>query len=167
MAMTSLEPARDADLARAASAGDRAAFGAIYDRYATPVHDFCLRMVGRRDDAADITQDTFLVAAQRLGQLREPERLRAWLYAIARNECYRASKKRGRQLPKDDIEMIDSSPLIEDQIGTREMAALVWDAASGLTPEDREVLELNVRHGLEGQELADALGVNRRLPTSH
>jgi hypothetical protein len=42
----------DADLARAAAAGDREAFAGIYDRYADRLHDFCVGMLRDRDDAA-------------------------------------------------------------------------------------------------------------------
>jgi DNA-directed RNA polymerase specialized sigma24 family protein len=66
----------DAELVRAATAGDRGAFAAIYDRYADRLHDFCWSILRNRDEAADATQDAFLVAAERLGQLRDPERLR-------------------------------------------------------------------------------------------
>lgn len=76
----------DAELARAAAAGDRAAFAGIYDRYADRLHDFCVGMLRDRDGAADCVQDAFCTAATRLTQLREPEKLRPWLYAIARNE---------------------------------------------------------------------------------
>ena len=46
-------------------------------------------MLGHPADAADTVQDTFVIAASRLAGLGEPERLRAWLYAVARNECLR------------------------------------------------------------------------------
>ena len=70
-------------------AGDRGAFAAIYDRYADRLHDFCWSVLRDRDEAADATQDAFLVAAERLGQLRDPERLRPWLYAVARSQALR------------------------------------------------------------------------------
>jgi DNA-directed RNA polymerase specialized sigma24 family protein len=69
----------DAELVAAAIAGDRGAFAAIYDRYADRLHDFCWSLLRDRDEAADATQDAFLLAAERLGQLRDPERLRPWL----------------------------------------------------------------------------------------
>jgi DNA-directed RNA polymerase specialized sigma24 family protein len=43
-------------------------------------------------DAADAVQDTFVIAADRLADLREPDRLRAWLHAAARNVCLRKIK---------------------------------------------------------------------------
>jgi hypothetical protein len=62
----------DAELVAAAVAGDRGAFAAIYDRYADRLHDFCWSLLRDRDEAADATQDAFLVAAERLDQLRDP-----------------------------------------------------------------------------------------------
>lgn len=71
----------DAHLAVAAGS-DRAAFAAIYDRYGDRLHDFCVGLLRDRDAAADCVQDTFCVVATRLAQLREPDKLRPWLYAI-------------------------------------------------------------------------------------
>jgi DNA-directed RNA polymerase specialized sigma24 family protein len=41
-------------------------------------------------------QDTFVIAASRLAGLRDPDRLKPWLYAMARNECYRKSRGRAK-----------------------------------------------------------------------
>jgi len=79
---------------RAATAGDRGAFAAIYDRYADRLHDLCRSALRDRDEAAAATQDAFLVAAERLGQLRDPERLRPWLYAGARSQALRRARAR-------------------------------------------------------------------------
>ena len=48
---------------------------------------YCHVMLSDREDAADSIQDTFVVAATRLGDLQDPRKLRPWLYAVARNEC--------------------------------------------------------------------------------
>ncbi|HXA90894.1 MAG TPA: sigma factor [Mycobacterium sp.] len=71
--------ASDAELAGAAAAGDRAALGGIYDRYADRLHDFCIGMVRDRDAAADCVQEVFCTAAVELRKLREPGKLRPWL----------------------------------------------------------------------------------------
>src|SRR5258708_16584964 len=84
----------DAELAGAAAAGDRGAFAGIYDRYADRLHDFCIGMVRDYDTAADCVQDVFCTAATALPQLREPEKLRPWLYAIAPTEPLRRTRQR-------------------------------------------------------------------------
>jgi RNA polymerase sigma factor (sigma-70 family) len=137
----------DAELVRAATAGDRGAFAAIYDRYADRLHDFCWSVLRDREEAADATQDAFVVAAERLGQLRDPERLRPWLYAVARSQAFRRARARSRVAPEQAAQQSD-------------LRQLVWNAAAGLSERDRALLDLHLRHGLEGAELGEAVGVD-------
>jgi RNA polymerase sigma factor (sigma-70 family) len=151
----------DAELAVAASAGDRGAFAGIYDRYASRLHDFCVGMVRDRDAAADCVQDVFCTAATTLPQLREPDKLRPWLYAIARNEALRRIRQRRREQPSDELPDTSSREAGPDTLAARsELADLISEAAGGLSDRDRSVLELAYRHGLDGPELAEALGVS-------
>jgi DNA-directed RNA polymerase specialized sigma24 family protein len=94
MTIAPLEPADavdDAELAVAAAGGNQLAFSAIYDRYADRLYDFCVGMLRDGDAAADCVQDVFVTAATKLVQLQDPNRLRSWLYAIARTRRWRAS----------------------------------------------------------------------------
>lgn len=151
----------DAELACAAAAGDRGAFASIYDRYADRLHDFCIGMLRDRDAAADCVQDVFCTAATRLAQLRDGDKLRPWLYAIARNECLRCIRARGRERVYDEVPEAESGEAGPDTLAARsELANLIAEAAGGLSERDRSVLELAYRHGLDGPELAEALGVS-------
>lgn len=151
----------DATLAQAAASGDRAAFTAIYDRYADRLYDFCAGMLRDRDAAADCVQDVFVIAAGKLAQLEDPDRLRAWLYAIARHEALGALKRRRRERPSDELPDIASGdPDLATVAARHELANLIDEAFGGLSDRDRTVYELAYRHGLDGQELADALGVS-------
>ena len=76
----------DTELASALSGGDSTALADIYDRYADHLHNFCYGVCRNPEYAADATQQTFLLAFERIGQLRDPSRLKSWLFAIARNE---------------------------------------------------------------------------------
>lgn len=153
----------DAQLVRAAVGGDRQAFAAIYDRYADRLHDFCIGMLRDRDAAADCTQDTFVVAAEKLSRLREQDRLRSWLYAIARNECMTRLRGGRRELVSKDIPDMPSHDADLATLAARsELAELIGAASGGLSDRDRAVLELAYRQGLDGAELADALGVTAR-----
>lgn len=152
----------DADLVGAALAGDREAFAAIYDRYSSQVFTMCAHMLGNREDAADATSDVFLTAAERLGQLRDPSRLRVWLLAIARRNVYRRSSGRSRAVTVAEVEDMTGPLAADHEVGaaveSTELAAVLGDAATGLDDGDRTVLELQLL-GLEGADLADALGV--------
>jgi RNA polymerase sigma factor (sigma-70 family) len=153
--------ASDAELANAAAAGDRGAFGGIYDRYADRLHDFCIGMVRDRDAAADCVQDVFCTAATILPQLRDPDKLRPWLYSIARHQALRAIRQRRREQPSEEVLEAASEEAGPDTVAAgSELADLIADAASGLSERDRLVLELAYRHGLDGPELAEALGVS-------
>ncbi len=150
----------DATLVVAAREGDGEAFAAIYDRYADRLHDFCCSVLRDRAEAADAMQDTFVAAAQKLTQLRDPSKLRAWLFAIARHESLRRAKARSRAIPTDDIPDLavsDASP--ENEVSRSDLTEVVWAAAAGLSERDRALLDLHLRQGLDGQELADSIGV--------
>ncbi|MDD7926372.1 RNA polymerase sigma factor [Actinomycetospora chibensis] len=150
----------DASLAAAAPTSSTA-FAAIYRRYGDALHDFCLGMLRDPDAAADCVQDVFCTAATRLGQLREHDKLRSWLYAIARHEALARLRGRRREEVADEL---PDRPSPEHSLDTlaarRELADLVARAAGGLSDRDRTLLELHYRHGLDGPELADALGVS-------
>lgn len=150
----------DATLARAAAAGDRSAFAAIYDRYADRLHDFCVGMLRDREAAADCVQDVFVTAATKLVQLREPDRLRSWLYAIARSEALARIRARKREQLSEELPEMPSGEADMATLAARtELADLIADASGGLSDRDRVVLELAYRQGLDGPELAEALGV--------
>jgi len=152
--------AGDADLVGAAAAGDRAAFAGIYDRYADRLYDFCLGIVGDRD-AADCVQEAFFMAAVDLPTLRDPAKLRPWLYSIARHQALRALRARKRESISDELPDEPSADAGPDVLAARnELAELVAKAEGGLSDRDREVLNLAYRHGLTGAELAQALGVS-------
>lgn len=152
----------DAELALASAAGDRAAFAEIYDRYADRLHDYCWRMVRDRDGAADCVQDVFCIAVTRMTQLRDPDKLRPWLYSIARSEALRLIRDRDRETVSDELpDAAADDPSPETLAARGELADLVSDAAGGLSDRDRSVLELAYRHGLEGADLAEALGVTQ------
>ena len=150
----------DGELARAAAEGDRRAFAEIYDRYADRLYDFCVGMIGDRDAAADCVQDAFCVVATDLKGLREPDKLRPWLYSIVRHHAMRRLRHRYREESSDEIPDMASHEVGPDMMaGQSELARLVAEAAGGLSDRDRDLLELHYRHELDGPELAEALGV--------
>ena len=86
----------DRDIVAAIVAGDPAGLSAAYDSYAAGLFGYCRSLLGEPADAADAVQDTFVIAAAKIGGLRNPARLRSWLYAVARNECHGRLRARAR-----------------------------------------------------------------------
>ncbi|MGB8861619.1 MAG: sigma-70 family RNA polymerase sigma factor [Ilumatobacteraceae bacterium] len=150
----------DSELVTAWLSGDHDALAAIYDRYADSMYAYALTRARNRADAADIVQDVFLRAAERLGQLRDRTRLRAWLYAIARTRVIDGAR---RPTLHADTEEIAAMPADHTEptegIARAELAELVWVAADGLNERDRELLTLHLQHGLDGADLADVVGM--------
>ena len=132
-----------------------------YDRYADPLYKYCRSMLGNPADAADTVQDTFVIAASRLAGLGEPERLRAWLYAVARNECLRVPRTAKPAPELDGVQdATDEVAGVGEDAERAKLRALLRDAVGGLSPAEREVIELQLRQGLEPAEVAAVLGVS-------
>lgn len=151
----------DAELVAGVLAGDREAFAAVYDRYADRLHDFCASVLRDRHEAADAVQDTFVLVAERLGQLNDPDRLRPWLYAVARSVALRRTRARKRIVLDAEVsEMADTDAEPQRAAEQAALRDLVWSAAAGLSERDRALLDLHLRQGLDGSELGEAMGVS-------
>ena len=148
----------DADLVLMARQGNQAAIGEIYDRYADRLFGFAFSMLRDREEAADAVHDVILRSSQKLDQLRDPSKLRPWLFSIARNEVMSRTRQRSRRDNREVPDMAADLPDSDNSLIQNELQQLVWDAADGLQQRDRELLELQMQ-GLEGEELAEALGV--------
>jgi RNA polymerase sigma factor (sigma-70 family) len=173
----------DAELVERARAGDQAAFGALYDNWFDRVYDLAFRVVRDTSAAADVAQDTFLVAWRQLDGLTDPDAFGGWIRRIARNTALNRRKKDQRAQPVDTKAMAviesagpsaASAPAgfrVEDRLGAAddparaaedaELAALVWESADALGERDAMVLDLQLRHDLGPAEIAQVVDINR------
>lgn len=130
--------------------GDETAFAELYRKFAPLVHGVVLARVPY-DEAQDIVQDVFIAAYKNIGNLRESEKVGAWLASIARNlavEYYRRSK------PTD--ELTDDIRGVRDR---RNEAAEVLSAIRCLPEAYRETLVLRLVEGMSGNEIAERTGM--------
>jgi RNA polymerase sigma factor (sigma-70 family) len=155
---------RDSEIVAAIVAGEPAGLAEAYDKYAAGLFGYCRSVLREPADAADAVQDTYVIAASKLAELRDPERLRPWLYAVARNECHRRLRAGSVSSALDETaDVIDLSANVSDVAEQAQLRDLVQAAIIGLNAGDQEVIELTLRHEMEGPDLADALGV----PSNH
>src|SRR5690242_14997307 len=93
---TSQRPALSLDGAHIVAARRRepGAFEALVRRHQGPLYNFCLRMLGQTEDAADVAQETFVQLYSHLGRLDEHEPLTPWLFRVARNRCIDVIRRR-------------------------------------------------------------------------
>jgi RNA polymerase sigma factor (sigma-70 family) len=153
---------QDQEVVAAIVAGDPRGVAEAYDRYAMPLYSYCRSLLREPADAADAVQDTFLIATAKLDALRDPGKLKSWLYAVARNECYRRLRSAEPTSALDEAaDMKAESADVASGVELAEVRRLVRDAIDGLNPSERDVIELGMVQGLDNGELADALGVSR------
>lgn len=148
--MSDIERPTDSELVAAYVAGDHGAFAGIYDRYASHIFSYALAMLHDRRDAADAAHNTFIEAARRMGDLDEPKDLRPWLFSISREQT--------RELAQDPRPEAQAPGGDSDEPDLRER---VWAATGDLGERDRQLVVLHLTEGLEGDDLALAMGVER------
>ena len=132
----------------AVAAGDPRGIADAYDRYAVPLYSYCRSLLPEPADAADAVQDTFLIATAKLSGLRHPDKLRAWLYAVARNECYRRLRSGKLTSALEEAADLTADAVdVSSAVEQAELRQLVRDALGGLNPGERDVVELSLVHG--------------------
>jgi RNA polymerase sigma factor (sigma-70 family) len=155
---------RDSELVAAIVAGDPDGLAEAYDKYASPLYTYCRSLLRESADAADAVQDTFVIAASRLAGLRDRDRLRPWLYAVARNECRRRMRESATEVisPPDEVpEVTDESADVGTDAERSELRTLLRSAVRGLNSGEQDLIELQLRQGLEAGEIAAVLGITR------
>ena len=147
-----------AEVVRSAQAGDRVAFGVLYEHFSGYVYAILLAQLPH-EDAADLVQDVFMVALERLGSLREPAAFPGWIAAIARRRAVdafrteRAAPMRAMTEEMPDVPSRTASP--HDQAA----AAQVLRVIQHLPEAYRETLVLRLVQGLTGPEIANLTGL--------
>jgi RNA polymerase sigma-70 factor, ECF subfamily len=156
-------------LAKAAASGDPEAFRALVDATHATVYRVALRVVGDTDEAADVTQETFVRAWQKLASLREHAAVRGWLCRIARNLATDRTRWRARRKHRSLDEVGDEglAPLVErlcsddpgpeEQLASAQLGDALRRVLDGLSEKHRVVLLLREVDGMSYEEIAAAL----------
>jgi RNA polymerase sigma factor (sigma-70 family) len=156
----------DADLVQATLAGNRDAFGQIVARYQSLICSLAYSATGSLGQSEDLAQETFVAAWKKLGELREPEKLRAWLCGIARNLINNSLRKQGREPSHaaESIEKISESHSPEPQpvehTITNEELAILWRSLEKIPEKYREPLVLFYREHQSVEAVAEQLELN-------
>jgi RNA polymerase sigma factor (sigma-70 family) len=123
----------DADLLLAARAGEAGCLGLLLERHRPRLHATALRMLGYGPEAEDAVHETFLVALQRIGEVREPDAVGAWLVAVLRRTCLQhLRRRRAEVLTAQPPEIADERISAEDQIERLALRDWVWSAMQRL-----------------------------------
>ena len=156
------EPVSDGDrhLLGRAAAGDSRAFEALVERHADRVFGLALRLIGDRQVAEEVAQDTFLRLSRSLGTLRAERTIAGWLRTVAVNLCrdaWRRQHSRPWQDAADDpsqFEITDRAPNPEQRAQIREALGLAEEALLVLPEEQRLAVVLRYVWGCSYAEIA-------------
>lgn len=146
--------------------GDREAFARLYRMYANLVQFAVRDQIRDPDHIADAVQETFARALASIGKLRESERFRPWLLAIARHTAIDIRRDRSRLVlsePEaneavDAINVANGAEDLSEVAAIRETAGMVNGLVGGLSKRDAIALRL-VTLGFDVADVASALGV--------
>jgi RNA polymerase sigma factor (sigma-70 family) len=156
----------DGVLVQEAAAGSGESYGALYDRYATQVFNYCLRLTGSTDDAADATQEAFVNVLRRLQADDRPVLdFTSYLFAAARHESYGLMRQRARVRPSDTPpeelgRVVDVETDPERAALLRDTQEAVQEANARLAPRHREVLALREVAGRSYDEVGEIMGIS-------
>lgn len=158
------QAASDVELARAAAAGDPAAFEKLYEQHSRRVYSLCLRMVGSAAQAEDLTQEVFLQVFRKIGSFRGDSAFTTWLHRLTVNQVLMYFRKRGVKLEHTSEEG-DFTDVVETPLqSTRRISMidrLALEKAIGqLPPGYRTVFTLHDIEGYEHEEIADRLDIS-------
>ncbi len=143
-------------------ARDAQAFRSLIERLQQPITGYLHRLVGDREVALDLAQDTFVQVYKEIGKTSEDLSLDAWIYRIATNYGLRyLNRKRLKQFVRlDNRENFDETLAVagpEDQIETR---ILVHQALGKMKPQDAAVLQLHFGNGFTYEEISQVVGMS-------
>ena len=177
---SSLKREDEIDLARRLQGGDAAAFDAFVAHFRSKIFHYSWLMCGQREDAEEVAQETLLNVFQNFNQLRDPERIRPWVFRIAKNACLMKRRKSTfapeKELSLEEFlpapaeggremrnQIVDWSQVPEDQALQAELRLAVNRSISGLPEPYRSVILLRDMEELSTQEAAQILDVSEEV----
>lgn len=145
-------------LVRRCRDGDRAAFVTLVKRYRGPVYNCAFRVLGREEDASDVTQGVFLKVIQRLDQYDPQFKLFSWIYRMALNDSLNVLRDRGREAPLEEgAELPAEGPGPEQQVNDKQVSTRIQQALMTMKVSDRAVLTLRHFADCSYEEIAEIM----------
>jgi RNA polymerase sigma factor (sigma-70 family) len=123
--------------------GDANAFDRFVAHFRAKIFHYSWLMCGQREDAEDVAQETLLKVFESFDQLREPDRVRPWVFRIARNTCL-MKRRKSVFAPSQELSLDDFVPAIDHHGGHARLQIADW---SGLP--DRQILHSEMKQVLD------------------
>jgi RNA polymerase sigma-70 factor (ECF subfamily) len=153
----------DREYVRRSQAGDRDAFSQLVRRYQDRLYRFLLRLINSREEALELTQDTFIQAWQALPDWRPDAEFRTWLFRIGSNaamDCLRRRKVVEFVPIDDDYDAPSGTAGPEAQLQTKQRLQALEVALGRLPPDHREIVLLRDIEDMSYSEIGAVLSLN-------
>ena len=159
----------DAELVNAVLNGDKQAFGVLVKRYERPVRAVALDVLGDFHLATDVSQDSFLLAYEKLAGLRKPTAFGPWLMKITRRCALDYGRRNRDEAP---VKPVVPSPRHNRNGGLDEEKQWLLSGVMKLPESERQLIMLRYFSGRSVKEVADILGrsvgtVTKQLSRAH
>ncbi len=105
----------ESEIIKKAASGDAGALTFLIDKYKDVAYNLALSIVRNKEDAKDITQDSFLKVLEKIGSFRNDAKFSTWLYKIVYNRSIGFVKAENRAGSLDDVLLVDDRNNYEDQ----------------------------------------------------
>lgn len=149
------------ELAKQAGQGNQEATGQLYDAYVGNIYYYFYRRTKNRQEAEDLTSETFTRALKRLRDGTWPDHpFRAWLFGIAKNVFLEWLRKQSNtNIEEHDMQSEwTGDEYVLEEIHTRERCAVIWSVVNQLPEAYKYILELRYLHDLSYIDIASTLG---------
>lgn len=137
--------------------GDKDSFDLLYEEYYLSLYRTALLILGNKEEAEDVLQDTFLSIYKNINNLKEFNKLRPWIFSILKNSCYTRYKNRKREFPDEFVLEKADSKLISSGEDEFVLNNEVESALLKLNHKEREVLVLFYYDDFSIEEIAKIL----------
>ena len=150
----------DAERVRAVLAGDRSAFGDLYDRHARWLRALAYEATGNLEDAQDLAQEVFLRAYRGLGDLRDHERFGAWLMGIARTAAMEWRRRQARDAHQYTGGELDC-PMQAEPLSDDESIERLREAVAALRERERQAVYVFYLQDRSADDARNVLNLSR------
>ena len=130
-------------------------FEEIYNRYSPQIFRVCMGYINDREQARDLTQETFISVWKNLSTFRNQSQISTWIFRIATNNCLRALE-RSKRMIKTELPFNLAEPREETQ---EEKLTFLYNCIAELEETDRIIISL-LLEDLPQAEIADIIGIS-------
>ncbi len=139
-----MERENEVELARELIAGKPEAFDRFVEHFRTKIFHYSWLMCGQREDAEEVAQETLLKVFENFEDLREPERVRPWVFRIAKNACL-MKRRKSVFAPTQELSLDGFLPAMDHEGGHVRLQIADWSRLP-----DRQVLQSELKAVLDG-----------------